>query len=322
MVKSLLEMNDVEHRLSQGTRKPMRNPAIELARAAACRRWGLVQVEFEREFENIVFRGLLFGELVYLRLTPVARRSAQHIESELAILRLLDDSGVRVALPVPAMNGDDVMTRNGYHAVVFTTCPGKDPLNDAPDDWMAFVHATGQTMATVHEALARVSLVRPEWREDRWAGVGEVLPHDDDEVRDCLPALEAGWAGRESLAQGMIHGDFTLANMRYRAGQPPALGLFDFDGACVHWYAYEAACFLNVFQRGRIGCDFEAARDALLSGYAEVSPTVAQELADHLPFFLCMKALRSYVVFGERVGFASDEARSRRDFLVQQCPPR
>ena len=104
MVKSLLEMNDVEHRLSQGARKPMRNPAVELARAAACRRWGLVQVEFEREFENIVFRGLLFGELVYLRLTPVARRSAQHIQSELAILRLLDDSGVRVALPAPAMN--------------------------------------------------------------------------------------------------------------------------------------------------------------------------------------------------------------------------
>jgi Ser/Thr protein kinase RdoA (MazF antagonist) len=103
---------------------------------------------------------------------------------------------------------------------------------------------------------------------------------------------------RTKPAFGLIHGDFTLMNLRTLPGRVTA---FDFDSCCEHWRAYDLACFLHPFG-ARPDPERAIAYEAFLSGYSELRLLDAS-LVQQVPRFGKMRLLYSFLVFAREWRF-------------------
>jgi Ser/Thr protein kinase RdoA (MazF antagonist) len=108
---------------------------------------------------------------------------------------------------------------------------------------------------------------------------------------------------------GLIHGDFTIANMRLDGN---TITLFDFDTCCAHWRAYEIAVFLHNFS-GRQATSRQFVYDAFLEGYGQARPITAP-LLEAIPLFGKMRLLYSFLAFAEEWGFDNLNARQHAYF--------
>ena len=280
------------------------------------RRWSIEPLRFVRNFENAVYELTASPRPMYLRLTPVSHRTSHEIASELDFVRFLGESGIPVVQPVAARDGSLLCTAEldgqTFIACVFEEASGFSYQNYTDIDHRSFFFNAGRLMAEVHEAGTRYQpspdFTRFSWREDRWQRFPELVPTRESEAWNLYEELMV-WTS--SLATdtgqfGLIHGDFTLANLRIEGDH---IMLFDLDSCCAHWRAYEIATFLHFF--GARPDLRSLAYHRLLDGYAQViSPN--RNLLEQIPMFGKMRLLYSFLVFAAEWGFENltDEQES------------
>lgn len=263
---------------------------------------------FVRAFSNYLYSLSAAGSRLFLRITPATRRSAAELESELQIVQHLGSRGLSVAEPLPSRTGKLLHTleQDGetLHASVFREAPGAEFADLPATARRDVLRLAGRTMGRLHTEgrgfAPAAGLQRPSWSEDRWARFAALIPEREHEAWRLHEELQAWTRGlpRDPSLFGLIHGDFTILNMRIL---PERITLFDFDSCCGHWYGYEIATFLHYFG-GQDGAARRRAYDAVLDGYAEAAGLDDRMLAA-IPRFGKMRLLYSFLVFAEAWGF-------------------
>ncbi len=117
----------------------------------------------------------------------------------------------------------------------------------------------------------------------------------------------------DASAFGLIHGDFTVGNLRINGGE---ISLFDFDACCEHWYAYEIAAFLHFFG-ARDPAARQTAYDHFLAGYADARPVTAAMIGQ-IPLFGKLRLLYSFLVFAQEWGFEDLSEHQQRYFEIRR----
>ena len=270
--------------------------------------WTDTPIAFVRNFNNLVYR-LPGTPTTYLRITPETHRSPAQIESELQVIRYIGAHGdVATSQPVPSRHGSDIHTAIAhgviYSACVFDEAQGSSFVDTPPTDVWQFFREAGRTMGRLHTVLSCFEpsrgFVRFTWFEDRWAQFANYVPPSEHDAWDLFSELR-DWTAQLSQGPevfGLIHGDFTIANMHLDGSK---ITLFDSDGCCPHWWAYEIAVFLHYFSLKKV-VNHERAYDSFLDGYAQVRSVTAPVL-EAIPLFGKMRLLRSFMILAEEWGF-------------------
>ncbi len=267
-----------------------------------------VEPEFVRTFSNYVYLLPSKAPRFFLRVTSGAHRSEPELRSELCFVQFLGSRGFPVSEPVPSRSGRLVhateLDGETFCASVFREAPGVEFTNLSPSARREFFRLAGRTMGRLH-AEGR-GFTRPRgfkrfhWSDDRWKHFSALIPEREREAWQLYHELQA-WTRdlpRDPSLFGLIHGDFTILNMRIH---PKRITLFDFDSCCEHWYGYEIATFLHYFG-GQAGAIRKQAYDEVLGGYTEAAGMDGQVLAA-IPLFGKMRLLYSFLVFAEVWGF-------------------
>jgi len=187
---------------------------------------------------------------MYLRLTPQAHRTPEQLLAELEFVQYLQARGGPAAGVVAARDGAMLHSieheGRAWHAAVFAEAPGDRISWGDHEHNQRICRAIGEALGRIH-ALSRTfqpRLRRFDWREDRgFRQLPERLP--DFEAPIKRRAVET-FAFLETLPVtsdnfGMIHGDFTPANLRLHEDRITA---FDFDDCCYHFYGFDLAVAL------------------------------------------------------------------------------
>ena len=271
------------------------------------RRWCLPSARFVRNIENAVYEIPTGHRSVFLRITPATHHTAEEVASELAFIRFLSDQGVPVARPVadPAGSFEARVELDGtsFAACVFEEASGVSYEDLREVDHSTFFFEVGRLMAELHEAGTRYQpgseFFRFSWCDDRWNRFHELIPQSETEAWALFEELERWTATLPTDPRhfGLIHGDFTIANLRIDG---TAINLFDLDSCCFHWHACEVAAFLHYFGARRSLRDLAYHR--VLEGYAQIRPTQADFL-EQIPMFGKMRLLYSFLVFAQEWGF-------------------
>lgn len=210
-----------------------------------------------------------------------------------------------------------------YIACVFKECEGLDFQSSTPTDVKRFWRVAGETMGQLHSRLLDFERTddfeRFDWRSDRWDRFSQLIPEKETEAWSCYNQVATWLANLEPCSQsfGLIHGDFTVNNLRYKDHQ---ISLFDFDGCCDHWYGYEIACFLHYFLL-RSEHNRQTVFEEFVTGYSSAKP-VTEEFVNDIEQFTKMKLLRSHMIVAEHWGFdnlTKKQAQSlnfRRELLL------
>jgi amicoumacin kinase len=267
-----------------------------------------VEPVFVRAFSNCVYRLPSTPRPRYLRITAASHRSEAELESELDFVRFLGGRGLAVSEPVLSraarlVHAADVDGET-FYACVFEEAPGCPFTELSPDEKRTSLRLAGRAMGRLHAEgqgyAPPGNFQRSPWWEDRWSRFAALVPEREREAWQLFEELQA-WTRtlpRDPAVFGLIHGDFTILNMRFL---PERVTLFDFDSCGEHWYGYELATFLHYFG-GQDAASRRQAYDDVLDGYTETAAPDARTLAA-LPLFGKMRLLYSFLVFAEEWGF-------------------
>jgi len=283
-------------------------PEIAPLAQAFARHWTDEPATFVRWFRNAVYRVETSEGTGYLRVTPAGARTREHLTSELSLLTRFAAQRVPVAAPLPSRSGmvlhESRAEAGAFFASVFREAPGLSFSQlPAGSDW--FFSKAGRTLASIHDAfdaLEPQGSARFPWRSDLWDAFDRLVPRSETAAWGLFEELEV-WLSSLPLtppAFGLIHGDFTVANLRATRDEVTA---FDFDASCRHWRAYDFACFLHAFGV-RPEPERSSIYDAFLSGYAEAR-ALTPDLVEQIPMFGKMRLLYSFLVFAKEWGFAN-----------------
>jgi Ser/Thr protein kinase RdoA (MazF antagonist) len=291
--------------------------------------------EFVRTFSNDVYRLRESGAQFFLRITSGGRRSESELLSELRFVQFLATSGVPVSEPVPSRDGRLLhrteIEGDVFYACVFREAAGSEFAKLPSAEKREFFRLAGRSMGLLHRVAGRFippgGFERPDWRQDRWVRFPELVPVGEREAWRLFRELQE-WTHdlpRDRSTFGLIHGDFTILNMRIQSDR---ITLFDFDSCCEHWYGYEIATFLHYFG-GQDDAGRRPAYHEVLEGYGETGSLLEETVAS-IPMFGKMRLLYSFLVFAETWGFdglspeqAEYFAHRRRLFAADATwPPR
>ncbi len=291
--------------------------ASDLCTAAAAV-WPFESARFVQRFDNVVYRVLLNGSVCYLRFSPESRRTNQQIESELHLLCYLHDESFPANVPVPARDGqlsrEIELDGRSFTACVFSECPGVSFEQLPPTDLGGFCRNTGRTLGRLHAVLRAYKrpseFTRLAWIEERWDQFDRVIPESETAAWALYTELRRSWAALEEPADfGLVHGDFTVRNLHYTND---SVSLFDFDGCCDHWYAYDLACFLHFFSWRPLD-QRRIVFGNLLEGYAE-SCSLSDAMLAQIPVFAKTKLLRGFLVYAIEYGLDNTSSELQRLF--------
>jgi Ser/Thr protein kinase RdoA (MazF antagonist) len=270
--------------------------------------WGASAPEFIRSFSNIVYRFRCANGPLFLRITPAIHRSRQQILSELSLIRHLSDSAVPVSAPCPDREGrlirESWADGATYFACAFREAEGTSYRELDRRSDRSFFCNSGRTLAALHNALDSfqpgAEFQRFAWQDDLWHSFAQIVPQREEAAWGLFQETMRWLATlpRTKPAFGLIHGDFTLMNLRIL---PDRVTAFDFDSSCEHWRAYDLACFLHYFG-ARPEAERMFAYDSFLTGYSELR-VLDPSLIQQLPRFGKMRLLYSFLVFGREWGF-------------------
>jgi Ser/Thr protein kinase RdoA (MazF antagonist) len=276
---------------------------------------------------------------VILRVSYRPDRSLSQIRAELEYVRYLADHDVKVAVPIPSVNGKDVETLVFDDHPLQLVCFSKGIGMRVPDNGYRYREDVtieeyfqnwGAMLGKMH-ALSKLykpetaRAVRPEWFTLHAANLDldQLVPAGLDKVYDNIKKLLEEIAGlpREADSFGLIHGDFNDGNFTvdYQNGD---MTVFDFDDCCYFWFVYELASAWE----GGIGrtmfADLDARRtfmdhymDQVLGGYARenVLPDV---WLDSLPLFIRLIQVEEFLYFAQYDGKGDPEIQAELDYKV------
>lgn len=277
----------------------------QLARAAAAR-FGISprsELEFIRHGENTTFRVRTpAGETLALRLNRPGYQRRDALRSELMWMAALHEAGIQTPAPLKGIDGEEIQHLGGepstdHTAMMFTWVPGV-PLSslETSAPWQAL----GELMASIHNHARSwrppPGFTRPAWDaealvgdEPRWGDPdpnGVFSDADRSAIDECRAevARRLTAIGTDRSDYGLIHGDLGFENVLVDDGVP---NVIDFDDCGAGWFAHEIAVALYPHE-GKPG--FEAAHDALISGYRRCGP-LPDGILDELPTFLMARRL-------------------------------
>ncbi|MFN8548073.1 MAG: phosphotransferase [Candidatus Eisenbacteria bacterium] len=287
-----------------------------LARAAlALQPWGGDPATLEpiEAWEHRVFRFSRAGVHYALRLSDPDLRSRPQLEAELAFVRHLEEEAIPVAAPLPSNDGGSIESTADCHATVFSWIEGEAVDWNSPSWEPPFFSAWGAALARLHRAAERYRGPRLEaWRPTTIdARVKALAEPEDGAAREEWSLLRAriDRLARDASNYGLIHGDATPRNFRYRPGHASEVVFFDFGGCGEHWYAMDVAVALLYFRRDRRRDQF---RRAFLEGYGSARALSASE-RDAIGAFLRLRLLE--VLLSRREAFGPRPDQRQRAVL-------
>lgn len=237
--------------------------SLPLLAHAALAHYGLpdAQASLLSISENVMFRvDTATGQRYALRLHRPGYHSVAEINSELAWLDALRDSGVEVPVPVPGTDGARIRTLpmpddTVRHAVMFAWMDGTEPTPDI--DPAAFTRL-GRITARLHDHSRRwvrpQGFIRKIWTPDtmtgphalwgQWKDVPGMTDAARELIADCLIRINAQLDdyGQPEQRFGLIHADLRLANLLVSDNRTR---LIDFDDCGISWFMQDLAAALS-----------------------------------------------------------------------------
>ena len=189
-----------------------------------------------------------------------------------ALAQHLAGSGLPVAAPLAALDGETVSSFCGKPALLFPRLAGAHLQAPGPDDCAAI----GGFIGELHLCLEPLRLQRDNPYTPDWLAASvqaAPVPERFQALAAETPALYARLLG-EGLPTGLIHGDLFLDNALFAGGR--LTGVIDFYHACNDMLAMDLAIAINDWCRAEGGID-GARRDALLEGYGAHRALAAKE---------------------------------------------
>lgn len=286
---------------------------------------------------NLVYHYEREGQARVLRLSYRADRPVDAIQAELHFVAYLAEGGVRVALPVPSVNGNllEVIPAGDIPFIAVSFVRGKGmrvpdnayryregvPLREYFQNW-------GQVLGQMHR-LAKTyrplseSVRRPEWYQWEYYGgfpYGEQLPRIHAKYDQLIAELHA--LPRDADSFGLIHNDFNDGNFTvdYDNGN---ITVFDFDDSCYFWFMYDIACAWE----GGIGramfrplAERQAFMDRymehLMTGYTREN-TLSDEWLAHLPLFLRLIQMQELMHYAQYLDEPDEETQAGLRYKIR-----
>jgi Ser/Thr protein kinase RdoA (MazF antagonist) len=264
---------------------------------AAARLWGadVQEVTHVRTGENSVWRFEERGGCI-LRITSDVHRASNQLQGEVAFIQHLAANGLNVASPIESLSGEKIVdvsrivgSDGATYAMVFKRLEGRhfeDYSNDiGPSLFKDWGRATGRLHLLSETFVAPPGLRRPDWDQDEVAGCSVIGIDVDDRLLELRNALVDWLSGtlQDGTRYGMVHGDLERTNFVMNDG---AIGIFDFDDCCHHWFCWDIVCALWRFRNAP-----QDARGAFLGwfleGYAAVREPDAALLARFSDLIRC-----------------------------------
>lgn len=254
------------------------------------------RAKFWRASANFIFHFKNAGQAYVLRFNHADERTTLAIQAEIDYINMLADKGIRVARPVRSVAGnfiESIATDHGiFHTVAFEVLPGKQLDLDqlTPDQLVRW----GQALGELHNASAHYTIARrPTW-EDQLTWVAEILPADEEIVRQTLVQLrrELGLLAINEDNFGLIHFDFELDNVIWDEDQP---GIIDFDDSAYYWFVADVVLALgDLFGDSADKVDLQHETFLhFIKGYRSARP-LGQEELKLIPLFLRLDNLITF----------------------------
>jgi Ser/Thr protein kinase RdoA (MazF antagonist) len=255
------------------------------------------------------------GETFFLRVYRHGWRSRADIDTELAILRHLDEQGARVSVPLARTDGAAITpldcAEGQRFAAIFTAAPGKE-MGDknfseeaarALAGATAAMHDAGDTFAG---ARLRPALDLAELLERPLRLVLAAIAHRADDVayvEELAAGLRARIEGAPGLELGFCHGDLHAQNACASDG---VVTLYDFDFCGWGFRAYDVAVFPWAFALTDTPPErIEALGRAFLTEYLRHRP-LSEADVDAIPAFVAIRQILLiglHVSLGDRAGW-------------------
>lgn len=288
---------------------------------------------------NLVYESRRQGKPVILRVSYRPDRNDDLICAELDYVRYLAENGVRVAVPIPSVNGRDVETLvindEPLRLVCFTKGVGmRVPDNgyryreDAPIE--EYFQNWGAMLGKMH-ALSRsyepktAQKRRPDWFTLHAADLDldKLVPAGLNKVYDNIKSLldEIASLPRDKDSFGLIHGDFNDGNFTvdYQNGD---MTVFDFDDSCYFWFIYELASAWEGGTGRTMFADLKARWNFMdhymgqvLEGYSSEN-VLSDAWLYKLPLFIQLIQVEEFLYFAKYYGKGDPEIQSELDYKI------
>ena len=237
---------------------------------------------------NAVYPFFCKGDLCFLRLAPTEEKEERNLRGELEFLAYLQEKDFPGLRPIPAKNGEYLLTLStvwgDYYACAFEKVPGKQIEDTELTDKV--LHEYGKTLGKLHVLSADYVPVTKKWSHaDALDWVESVLTaysapekmHAElTKVRELLADLSAN-PGQ----YGLIHYDFESDNVFFDP-TTESCSVIDFEDGMYHWYALDIEQALDSLSELLPEENFPAAKEKFLQGYAAVRP-LSEQLEELLP---------------------------------------
>ena len=280
-------------RVDGATSAEGRNPVAE----AALERWphDPGSLRFFRSSANFVHVFRADGAVHFLRLAEQSERRRVAIEDELALLRVLAERGLPVAIPHDSDRGRSVETlvtsAGVFHACAFAALSGEPWDEDdelSADRLIRWGEGLGRLHAAARE-LPRAFAPSRDTHEDRLGFIGSHLGGDERARRELESISTAlGRLPIDDRTYGLVHGDFELDNLFWNG---TLSGIADFDDSFHCWYLADVAFALGSVLSSP--SERPASLDSFLAGYSRQCEIDA-EVRAVLPIFWRLADLQRY----------------------------
>ena len=252
------------------------------------------EFQFHRRVANFVYFNSIGNSEVVLRLTEPSHRNKDEIISEMHWMDYLSRQGLRLASPLPTVNGEFVVKLEGkqeYFAAVISKAPGR--LMKDQDINQGFLDLYGQYLGKMNRLTkdyrppAHIGK-RQEWRQDESLAMA-LRSHDkNDPIAYQRFSVFLAWL--ESLPQnrdcyGLIHCDLHMGNFFVKDN---VITAFDFDDSCYQWFSHDLVAPMMSFEHaiadGQVPFSMEQLNSWFLDGYFKQNH-LEQVWIDRLPLF-------------------------------------
>jgi Ser/Thr protein kinase RdoA (MazF antagonist) len=216
--------------------------------------WGGTDLRPLSTAKNLVFAFQLASGPGVLRIHTQGERDEALVLAELDWVHFLYVKGVRVPLPLPALDGRwavrfPLNEEISVYAAAFQLMPGVHPTIRVGDNWnLSLVERMGEVLGRMHALNVQYQppdgLSRFDWtRQDIPHYVSAVIPPSETRLRE---KFQQHWSRLQSMPRdangyGLTHGDFHAGNLLV---DEAGLTIIDFDNCCYNWYIADIAHFL------------------------------------------------------------------------------
>lgn len=212
-------------------------------------------LELWRASSNFVYAFERNQVQYFLRISSDQDNSIEQIQAELAFMQFLQSSGFPTVTPILSISNkliEMLKTPDGtYIGVVFSAANGinldEDTITEKQMDiW-------GKSLASLHclsKKYEPIGSRRKSWLDTLPFMESVFKNHPGEEL--ALQELREITIWLQSLSTandvfGLIHYDFQLDNLFFKADKEPYFNVIDFDDAMYYWYALDLVTALDDF---------------------------------------------------------------------------